>query len=211
MTSKGGKPLRVVRFAVTNMGDFCADAARIQLGADIGIVNSGNVRADLKKGDVTYGDILEIYPFCKDMCVIEATGQQILDALEWGVRSIPSESGAFLQVSGLTYEVDANTPSSCTKDDEGMFTGVSGARRVRNVKVGGKAIDPSAKYTVSGSVYVLTEHGDGCTMFDGATLINTGCGLDYMSLIDYIQGPLGGVIGDQYSDPYGEGRIKIIQ
>ena len=48
-------------------------------------------------------------------------------------------------------------------------------------------------------------------MFDGAKVLNMSGGLDNQMLIDYIQGPLGGVIGEQYSDPYGDGRIKIIQ
>ena len=34
------------------------------------------------------------------MCVVEATGQQILDALEWGAQVVPEENGGFLQVSG---------------------------------------------------------------------------------------------------------------
>jgi hypothetical protein len=29
--------------------------------------------------------------------------------------------------------------------------------------------------------------------------------------MDYIKDKLGGEIGDEYADPYGEGRIKIIQ
>ena len=204
-------PVRVVRIAETNLGDFCADAVRIQLGTDIGLVNAGNIRDDLKKGDITYGDIIEVYPFYNDIYVIEATGQQILDALEWGVRDLPDENGAFLQVSGLTYEADVNVPSSCTQDEEGMMTGVSGQRRVRNVTVGGKPIDPSAKYTVAASRYFLVDHGDGATAFDGATVLNESGGLDNKVLMDYIKDKLGGEIGDQYADPYGEGRIKIIQ
>lgn len=32
-----------------------------------------------------------------------------MDALEWGARSLPGESGAFLQISGLSYEIDVST------------------------------------------------------------------------------------------------------
>lgn len=206
-----GNPIRTVRITETNLGDFCADAVRTQLGTDIGLVNAGNIRTELKKGNITYGDIIEVYPFYNDIYVVEATGQQILDALEWGVKDLPDESGAFLQVSGLTYEADVNVPSSCTKDEEEMMTGVSGPRRVRNVTVGGKPIDPSAKYTVAASRYLLEDHGDGATAFDGATILNESGGLDNKVLMDYIKDRLGGEIGDQYADPYGEGRIKIIQ
>lgn len=89
----------------------------------------------MEKGDITYRTILEVFPFNNEMCVIEVTGQQILDALEWGCSKLPDEFGGFPQLSGLTYEIDMSVPSSCTKNDEGMFTGVSGERRVRNVTV----------------------------------------------------------------------------
>lgn len=209
-TSDGG-PVRMVRRSETNIGDFCADAARIQLDADICLVNGGAIRTSLSKGDITYGDIIDVYPFSNDTCVMEVTGQQILDALEWGARAVPDEAGAFLQVSGLTYEVDTNVASTCTSDDVGMFTGITGERRVKNVMIGDKPVDPTAKYTLAGSLYLLQQHGDGYTMFDGAKVLNMSGGLDNQMLIDYIQGPLGGVIGEQYSDPYGDGRIKIIQ
>ena len=73
-----------------------------------------NLEESLEKGDISYGDILEAFPFNNDMVVIEVSGQDILDALEWGARSVPDESGAFLQVSGLTYEIDAGRASACT-------------------------------------------------------------------------------------------------
>ena len=52
------------------------------------------------------------------MCIIEVTGQQVLDALEWGSSKLPGEFGGFMQVSGLTYEIDMSIPSSCTKTEE---------------------------------------------------------------------------------------------
>jgi hypothetical protein len=163
----------------------------------------------IQKGDITYGNIIDVYPFSNDMCVIEATGQQILDALEWGARAVPDETGAFLQVSGLSYELDPNIPSTCTSDEEGMFTGITGERRVSNVLVGGKPIDPDARYTVAGSLYLLQQHGDGFTMFDNATIVNISGGLDSEVIINYIKETLGGEIGEQYADPYGDGRITI--
>ena len=206
-----GVPLRIVRNAETNLGDFCADATRIQLGADIGLVNSGGIRMSLEKGDISYGDILEAFPFNNDMVIVEVSGQDILDALEWGARSVPDESGAFLQVSGLTYEIDAGRASACTQDEEGLFTGVSGERRVKNVKVAGKTLDPSASYTVAGNEFMLCQNGDGFTMFDDASNVVNKGKLDSEVLIDYVQKTLGGEIGSDYSDPYGDGRIKISQ
>lgn len=204
-----GQPIRMVRRAETNLGDLCADAYRDQTGADIGIINGGGIRAGISKGDITYGDIINVNPFGDTICVIEAKGQQILDALEWGAKTIPDEDGGFLQVSGLSYEIDASVKSGAQKDDKGMCTGFEGKRRVKNVKVGDNPIDPSKTYTVAGINYLLQENGNGITSFDGCKVVQNNQKLDNQILIDYITETLNGEIGDEYKDPYGQGRIVI--
>ncbi len=205
-----GNPVRMVRRAETNLGDFCADAIRWQGGADIGLINGGAVRTDIVMGDVTYNDIMSVFPFGNYLCVIEATGQQIVDALEWGGRSLPNENVGFLQVSGLSFEIDVSVSSGCRADENSMFAGVSGERRVKNVTVNGQPIDPQKSYTVAGMDYLLLNHGDGHTAFDGAKLLQDRVKLDHQVLIDYISDVLDGAIGVQYADPYGEGRIAVI-
>ena len=205
-----GKPIRMVRRAETNLGDLCADAYRAQSGADIAFVNGGGVRVNINAGKITLNDILKVHPFGNAMCVIEVTGQQILDALEWGSRAVPGETGGFLQVSGLSYEIHSYIESSCTSDENGMFTGVAGERRVQNVLVDGKPIDPEATYTLASHNYMLLNNGDGYTMFDGAPLLQDSVKLDNQVLIDYITEDLEGVIGPEYEDLAGEGRIVII-
>ena len=54
---------RAVRNAETNLGDLCADAYRDLLKCDVAFVNGGGVRADITKGDITYGDIINVHPF----------------------------------------------------------------------------------------------------------------------------------------------------
>ncbi len=46
-------------------------------------------------------------------------------------------------------------------------------RRVQNVYVGDEPIDLEKTYTLAGSVYVLTKGGDGLTMLDGATVVQS--------------------------------------
>jgi len=206
-----GNPVRMVRRAETNLGDLCADAFRDQAGADIAIVNGGGVRASIARGDITYGDIIGVHPFGNTLCVIEVTGQQILDALEWGARAVPNENGGFLQVSGLSYEIDVSVESGCIADENNMLVAIEGERRVKNVLVGGEPIDPERTYTLAGSDYTLLSQGDGCTVFDGAPLLQDRVKIDNQVLIDYIVGTLGGAIGEEYADPYGQGRIVILQ
>ena len=210
-TDTNGRPIRMVRRAETNLGDLVADAFRDQGGADIAINGGGGIRASIPAGNVTREDILKVNPFGNSLCVIQVTGQQLLDALEWGSRAVPSEEGGFLQVSGLRYEVHTGVESPCLKDDKGMFAGIEGERRVQNVLVGEEPLDPEAVYTLAGVDYWLLENGDGYTMFDGAPLLQDRVKLDNQVLIDYITGTLGGVIGEDYEDPYGQGRIVIVE
>ncbi len=205
-----GQPVRLVRRAETNLADLVADAYRDQTGADVSIVGGGNVRADIPAGDITRGDVLSAMPFTEDLCVCEVTGQQILDALEWGVHKMPDEFGGFMQVSGMSYEIDTSIPSSCTTDDNGLFTGVDGERRVKNVKVGDEPIDPAATYTLASDKYHITEQGDGFTMFSEEDVVRTVM-VDNESAMKYIEETLGGVVGEEYADPYGTGRITAVE
>lgn len=207
--------VRLVRSRETNIGDFCADAYRAAGDADIAIVNGGGIRADLPAGDITYGNILDVHPYGNMLTVVEATGQEILDALELGARSTMAEtadggeaigeSGGFLQVSGMRYTIDTSIESSVEVDENGMFVSCAGARRVKDVEVlqpdGSYApLDPNATYTLASHNYLIREGGDGFNMFmDNNAVVEEGT-VDYQILIDYINEDLGGVIGSDYAD-----------
>lgn len=164
----------------------------------------------MSRGAFTYGDILSVWPYDNAICVVEATGQQILDTLEWGAHSLPGEHGAFMQVSGLTYEIDVSVPSGCLPDENGLMVGIEGDRRVKNVMVDGESLDPEKTYTVAGPNYWILDHGDGVTSFDGAAIVQEDAGLDSQLMLDCLTNVLHGVIGNEYADPYGQGRIVIV-
>ena len=203
--------IRLIRRQETNLGDLCADAYRAMSGADIAVVNGGGIRVDIPAGDITYGQIIAVHPFGNEMCVVEATGQQILDALEMGARNAPGECGGFLQVSGMTYEIDLNVEPTVEVNADGMFTGVSGEYRVKNVTVGGEPLDLAKTYTLASHNYMLKSAGDGMAMFQGCNLLQDSVMIDNQVLINYIVDVLGGVVGDDYADPYGQGRITVIE
>ncbi len=206
-----GSPVLIVRSAETNLGDLCADAYRALSGADVAVVNGGGIRADIKAGDITLGDIIAVHPFGNALCVVEVTGQQLLDALEMGVAALPGAKGGFLQVSGMCFEVHTYLPSSVTTDESGMFTGVAGEYRVKNVLIGGEALDLEKTYTLASTNYMVKSFGDGMAMFEGCTLLQDEVMLDNQLLIQYIVENLGGVIGEEYADPYGQGRIVAVE
>ena len=166
-------------------------------------------------GDITYGQIIKVHPFGNALCTVEATGQEILDALELSVCSLPGESGGFLHVSGLKFTVDLNVDSTVVKDDKKLFVEVAGDRRVKDVEVlqedGTYApIDPNKTYTLACHNYLLKDMGDGYTMFADNNFLTENVMLDNQVLINYIVEKLGGTVGGDYVDPYGQGRITII-
>ncbi|MBQ0040447.1 MAG: 5'-nucleotidase C-terminal domain-containing protein [Clostridiales bacterium] len=191
---------RLVRKQETNLGDFCADAIRTVMGSDIGIVNGGALRTDLKKGTITRGNILDIFPFGNMMCECEASGQEILDALELSAMNVgKSEFGGFLQVSGMTYCINPNIDSPVVLDEDSNFVKVDGARRVYNVKVGGQPINPTKTYTLACHNFKLKSGGDGYTMFKDNKFIQDEVILDSELLMEYIKKNLNGEIGSRYA------------
>ncbi len=210
-TTDQEEPVRLVRTSETNLGDLCADAYRAVTGADIGFCNGGGIRADIAAGDITYSDIISVQPFGNEICMVEATGQQILDALEMGVMDLPAESGGFQQVSGISFEIHTYLDSSVQLDADGMFQSVDGEYRVQNVKVNGEDLDPEKTYTVASHNYMLKNGGDGFNMFQNCNMPLEDIMLDNQALIQYITEDLGGTVGEQYADPYGEDRIVIVE
>ena len=209
-TEEDGSKIRIIRNAETNLGNLCADAYLDQSGAEVAFVNGGGIRVSIDAGEITLNDILKVHPFGNAMCVIEATGQQILDALEMGARAVPNESGGFQHTSGLTYEIHTYIESSVKRDENGMFVGVEGEYRVKNVKVGGEDLVLDKIYTVASHNYMLKNGGDGFNMFMGCKLLQDEVMIDNQVLINYITGTLGGVVGEAYAEPYGQGRIVAV-
>ncbi len=198
---------RLVRAQETNTGDFAADALyylfdNMDLDVDVAIMNGGGIRNQGITGDISYKLCKDIHTFGNVACLQTVSGQQLLDALEWGARSVgEGESGGFLQVSGLTYQIDTSIPDTTQKDDKGVWIGgPTGEYRVHNVKIYNKetqawdALDLNATYNLAGYNYTLRDLGDGFAMFDGAVNILDYVMEDYMVLANYINGFEGGVV-----------------
>ncbi len=216
---------RMIRKQETNLGDFCADALYYLfdvtegLDVDVAIMNGGGIRADMPAGDISYKTTKTVHTFGNVACLIEVSGQQILDALEWGAKNVGvGENGGFLHVSGVTYEIHSYIPSTVQADDKGVWAGApTGEYRVKNVKIGGEPLDLTKTYKMAGYNYTLRDLGDGFAMFDGAVNVKDYVMEDYMVLanyaksfpeatIDYYNSPLGA----NYSSIYGENRIMIV-
>ena len=198
---------RLVRSQETNTGDFAADALyylfdNMGLDVDVAIMNGGGVRNKAVTGELTYKVAKNIHTFGNVACLQTITGQQLLDALEWGARGAGTEEiGGFLHVAGITYKVDAQWPASVQMDDKGVWVGApTGGYRVHDVQVYNKEtgayepLDLTANYNLAGYNYTLRDLGDGFNMFSGAVNVLDYVMEDYMVLANYIQGFEGGVV-----------------
>ena len=199
---------RLVRSQETNTGDFAADALyylfdNMDLDVDVAIMNGGGVRNKAITGDLTYKVCKEIHTFGNVACLQTVTGQQLLDALEWGARVVGTgeENGGFLHVSGITYKIDSQWPESTQVDDKGVWIGApTGGYRVHDVKVYNKEsnsyedLDLEAKYNLAGYNYTLRDLGDGFNMFSSAVNVLDYVMEDYMVLANYVQGFENGVV-----------------
>jgi len=192
---------RIVRSWETNTGDFAADALYylfddMGLDVDVAIMNGGGVRNKAITGELTYKTAKEIHTFGNVACLQTITGQQLLDALEWGARGVGSEEiGGFLHVAGISYKIDGEWPASVQQDDKGVWIGApTGGYRVHDVQVYNKEtneyepLDLEATYNLAGYNYTLRDLGDGFNMFSGAVNVLDYVMEDYMVLANYIQG-----------------------
>ncbi len=202
--------VRIIRNAETNLGNLCADAIKAAAGSDVAVMNGGGIRTSIKAGEITYGDVQSVFPFGNHLCTIQVTGQQLLDALELSVSAVPEENGGFLQVSGITFTFRNDIVSPVTKNEAGMFTGVKGERRVQNVLVGGKPLEPNKTYSLAGTDYTLRDRGDGYSMFTGCPVLEADVGLDFDALLNFLTGSYLQNTS-LYAQAYGDGRIAIVQ
>ena len=221
---------RLVRKQETNTGDFAADALyylfdNMGLDVDFAIMNGGGVRNKAITGEISYKVCKQIHTFGNVACLITVTGQQILDALEWGARDAgTAECGGFLQVSGLKYTIDTSIEATVQKDEKGVWTGgPTGEYRVKDVMVLDKAtgeyvpLDLTAKYNLAGYNYTLRDLGDGYAMFKGAVNVLDYVMEDYLVLANYVRSFEKGAdglpvikAGDGYDQVTGFGRITLL-
>jgi 5'-nucleotidase / UDP-sugar diphosphatase len=171
------------RFEECNLGNLIADAmiaATSATGAQIALQNGGGIRAGMKKGPISRGQILQTLPFGNFICTVQLKGADILAALENGVSRADGQTkegtGRFLQVSGLRYAWD---PQRATGS--------------RVVKVEVKQADGSYQALIPEAVYVVVTNnflrygGDGYEVFaDKGIGSQNGPILDE-ALLDYIK------------------------
>lgn len=235
---------RIVRNRETNLGNLTADAIyyafneKYKQNCDVVFNNGGNCRKQIEPGDWTMQTCKDVMPFGNMICLIKASGQQILDALEWGVNSTgkkdgngnPIEFGGFPQIAGVKFDVNSSIPSTVQKDEKGRnWVGKpTGEYRVSNVQIYNKETKEyedlvlNKEYNVGGCNFTLRSGGDGYTMFKDCDIVTDYVAEEYVAFSDYIKAFENSKIKTQnsplkkytnylmdYENPYGAGRVNI--
>ena len=197
---------RLVRTSETNLGNLCADAVRYAMDADVGYMNGGGLRAAIQNGDITFNDLLSVFPFNNTVVLAEVSGQTLKDMMEMAVMSWPNEDGCFPHLSGIAFSVNTAIPSSVVVNELEEFVEISGEYRVYDIEVFDKEtgkyepLSLSKTYTLAASNYFLLEYGSGMTMLKDAKIIQNEGMLDVEALERYIVEALDGTIGEEYAE-----------
>ena len=149
-----------VRTREAAIGNLFADAMRWAVNADAAIINGGSFRGNTEYAagkKLNRRDFLAEVPFGDRTVTVEASGADILQTLEDATSLLPSPSGFFPQVSGITFTVDTTMPKG---------------QRVSNVKINGRPLDGNATYTVVTIGYLVTSGGAYEVLRQGKPLLN---------------------------------------
>ncbi|MGG7510817.1 ExeM/NucH family extracellular endonuclease [Plantibacter sp. YIM 135249] len=144
------------RSAESTLGGLVADSLLASLatadrgGAEIGIVNPGGMREELKQGDITYAQANAVLPFLNNLWTTSLTGAQFKTVLEqqWqrdAKGEIPSRP--YLQL-GLSKNVQYTFDPTRAEGD-----------RITGITVNNQPIDPKRSYRI-GSFSFLLQGGD---------------------------------------------------
>ena len=173
----------LVRQQETNLANLVTDSMRAKTGADIAFQNSGGIRSDINPGTITYRDVLKVQPFGNTLVLVDMTGAQIVELLNYAATVKPGQ-GAFLQVSGLTWTLNRT------------------AGKAENVQIQGQPIDLEKTYNVVTNNF-MGAGGDGYAVLKDLPKLDTGF-VDADAMHEYIteQGKI---------DLQVEGRLTIVE
>lgn len=157
----------------------------------LGIYNMGGIRADLTKGNVTYGDVLDVAPFENKICFTTLKGDKLMELF----RQIAYRGGEGVSKGvELVIKMDA-------QNEHGELI---------SAKLHGQEIDPQAEYRVTTINYLL-EGNDGMPALREGT--NVSSPQDASNNTRYL---IMNYFRDKQSrgeivDAQVEGRIKIVK
>lgn len=114
----------------------------------MGVYNMGGIRASMSKGNVTFGDVLDVAPFENKICFLTLSGESLIHLFE-NIAAVGGE--------GVSREVRL----VITKD-----------KKLKSATLNGKAIDPKASYRIA-TIDYLAHGNDGLVAFNEKSDFNS--------------------------------------
>ena len=176
----------LVRRQESELGNFITTILRRITKTHIAFINGGDLRADLLEGDITYKDILAIFPFETIIKAANIPGKLIKEMLEHSVEYVPASFGGFINIDGMTFSFNPNLPP---------------LHRISNIIVGNELLNEDKIYTVTLTDF-MTVGGDGYSMIKDVEIIKD-VGILSELIANYLQ-------TDFEPIDYSIGRIKVL-
>jgi 5'-nucleotidase / UDP-sugar diphosphatase len=149
-------------FDVRDLHDrnFVAEVMRDRMDADVGLINSGGVRADFRvDDDITRRDVLAMLPFPNTVILVELTGEQLVALMEGNFHD--DDRDLYYHIAGVRKIANRDLPSG---------------ERVWHLEVDGAPVDPEATYTVATIDFLLGRGEAYAALHDGTMLIDAQAG-----------------------------------
>jgi 2',3'-cyclic-nucleotide 2'-phosphodiesterase (5'-nucleotidase family) len=148
------------------LGNLIADAQRAAGHGDIGIMNNGGIRANLRAGAATYGTLFEIQPFGNVLYRVTVNGKALREYFE---RLVSKRLNVHISGATITYD----------------STKTAGSRMIAAKFSDGREIIDDAQYTVVFTDFLATG-GDGLGLAASAIRTEPLSIIDLDALIDYL-------------------------
>lgn len=113
-------------------GNLITDALMYKVPyADAAFYNAGGIRSELPKGDITYGDVLSMYPFTNDVMSLEISGKDLKAIMS---HAADLKNGMLHVSSTVQFKYDSTKPLG---------------QRIVAFTIKGKPVEDNRRYTVA--------------------------------------------------------------
>jgi 5'-nucleotidase/UDP-sugar diphosphatase len=125
----------------SNLGNFVADAMLESApGAQIALSAASELRADIRKGDITVKDVFDAIPFDNEVVTLKVSGKFLKDLFD----GVFDGGRHFLHIAGMKLSVDSRKPAG---------------ERVLSMTVGDKPVTDGEQYAIATTDFVCQGKG----------------------------------------------------
>lgn len=155
-------------------GNLITDALMATVpGADASFYNAGGIRTELPKGNITYGDVLSMYPFTNDVMSMEISGKDLKSIMS---HAADLKNGMLHVSKTVQFKYDSTKPLG---------------QRIVEFDIKGKPVEDNKLYTVALDSFI-GKGGGGFTFTKGKNIkyigVQTAPALvNYMKQVNNIQ------------------------